>query len=81
MNISDYKNIGYSGAEKVYYRTATTGNFQETTIDQINEMKHKDFGGKTLNLYLEVVFADAAGNIDRNKNILKINFVKNELFD
>lgn len=77
----EVEDIGYSGAEKVYYRTATTGNFQETTIDQINGMKHKDFGGKTLNLYLEVVFADAAGNIDRNKNILKINFVKNELFD
>ena len=77
----EVEDIGYSGAKNVYYRTATTGIFQETTIDQINEMKHKDFGGKTLNLYLEVVFADAVGNFDRNKNILKINFVKNELFD
>lgn len=77
----EVEDIGYSGAKNVYYRTATTGIFQETTIDQINEMKHKDFGGKTLNLYLEVVFADAVGNVDFNKNILKINFVKNELFD
>lgn len=77
----EVEDIGYSGAEKVYYRTDTNSDFQETTIDQINEMKHKNYGRETLNLYLEVVFADTAGNIDRNKNILKINFVKNELFD
>lgn len=83
----EVEDIGYSGAEKVYYRTDTTSDFQETTIDQINEMEHKDFAGNTLNLYLEVVFADAAGNIDFTtdaagnidftRNILKINFVKN----
>ncbi|MGN1000364.1 MAG: type IV pilin protein [Bacilli bacterium] len=73
----EVEDIGYSGAEKVYYRSDTTSDFQETTINQINEMKHKDFLGKTLNLYLEVVFADAAGNIDFTRNILKINFVKN----
>lgn len=59
----EVEDIGYSGAEKVYYRTDTTSDFQETTIDQINEMEHKDFAGNTLNLYLEVVFADAAGNL------------------
>lgn len=73
----EVEDIGYSGAAKVYYRTDTTSDFQETTIDQINEMEHKDFAGNTLNLYLEVVFADALGNVDINKNILKINFVKN----
>ena len=71
------EDIGSSGVGKVYYRTATTGNFTETTVEAINNLKHKDFGKEQLNLYIEVVFADALGNIDYTKNITKITFVKN----
>ena len=71
------EDIGGSGVGKVYYRTTTTGNFTETTVEAINNLKHKDFGKEQLNLYIEVVFADALGNIDRTKNITKITFVKN----
>lgn len=71
------EDIGSSGVGKVYYRTTTTGNFTETTVEAINNLKHKDFGKEQLNLYIEVVFADALGNIDYTKNITKITFVKN----
>lgn len=71
------EDIGGSGVGKVYYRTTTTGNFTETTVNAINDLPHKDFNKEQLNLYIEVVFADALGNIDRNKNITKITFVKN----
>lgn len=71
------EDIGSSGVGKVYYRTATTGNFTETTVEGINNLKHKDFNKEQLNLYIEVVFADALGNIDYTKNITKIKFVKN----
>lgn len=73
------EDIGGSGVGKVYYRTAKTGNFTETTVEAINNLKHKDFGKEQLNLYIEVVFADALGNIDdtKTKNITKITFVKN----
>ena len=71
------EDIGSSGVGKVYYRTATTGNFTETTVEAINNLKHKDFNKGQLNLYIEVVFADALGNIDYTKNITKITFVKN----
>lgn len=73
------EDIGSSGVGKVYYRTTTTGNFTETTVEAINNLKHKDFGKEQLNLYIEVVFADALGNIDdtKTKNITKITFVKN----
>lgn len=71
------EDIGSSGVGKVYYRTATTGNFTETTVEAINNLKHKDFNKEQLNLYIEVVFADALGNIDYTKNITKITFVKN----
>lgn len=71
------EDIGSSGVGKVYYRTAKTGDFTETTVEAINNLKHKDFGKEQLNLYIEVVFADALGNIDRTKNITKITFVKN----
>lgn len=71
------EDIGGSGVGKVYYRTTTTGNFTETTVEAINNLKHKDFNKEQLNLYIEVVFADALGNIDYTKNITKITFVKN----
>lgn len=71
------EDIGSSGVGKVYYRTTTTGNFTETTVNAINELPHKDFNKEQLNLYIEVVFADALGNIDYTKNITKITFVKN----
>lgn len=71
------KDIGSSGVGKVYYRTTTTGNFTETTVNAINELPHKDFNKEQLNLYIEVVFADVLGNIDYTKNITKITFVKN----
>ena len=73
------EDIGGSGVGKVYYRTTTTGNFTETTVNAINDLPHKDFNKEQLNLYIEVVFADALGNIDntKNKNITKITFVKN----
>ena len=71
------EDIGSSGVGKVYYRTATTGNFTETTVEAINNLKHKDFNKEQLNLYIEVVFADVLGNIDYTKNITKITFVKN----
>ena len=73
------EDIGGSEVGKVYYRTTTTGNFTETTVNAINDLPHKDFNKEQLNLYIEVVFADALGNIDRtkNKNITKITFVKN----
>lgn len=71
------EDIGSSGVGKAYYRTAKTGNFTETTVEAINNLKHKDFGKEQLNLYIEVVFADALGNIDYTKNITKITFVKN----
>ena len=71
------EDIGSSGVGKVYYRTTTTGNFTETTVEAINNLKHKDFNKEQLNLYIEVVFADALGNIDYTKNITKITFVKN----
>ena len=71
------EDIGSSGVGKVYYRTAKTGNFTETTVEAINNLKHKDFNKEQLNLYIEVVFADALGNIDYTKNITKITFVKN----
>lgn len=71
------EDIGSSEVGKVYYRTTTTGNFTETTVEAINNLKHKDFGKEQLNLYIEVVFADALGNIDYTKNITKITFVKN----
>lgn len=71
------EDIGSSGVGKVYYRTTTTGNFTETTVNEINDLPHKDFNKGQLNLYIEVVFADALGNIDYTKNITKITFVKN----
>lgn len=71
------EDIGGSGVGKVYYRTTTTGNFTETTVNAINDLPHKDFNKEQLNLYIEVVFADALGNIDYTKNITKIKFVKN----
>ena len=73
------EDIGGSGVGKVYYRTTTTGNFTETTVNAINDLPHKDFNKEQLNLYIEVFFADALGNIDdtKNKNITKITFVKN----
>lgn len=73
------EDIGGSEVGKVYYRTTTTGNFTETTVNAINDLPHKDFNKEQLNLYIEVVFADALGNIDntKNKNITKITFVKN----
>lgn len=71
------EDIGGSEVGKVYYRTTTTGNFTETTVEAINNLKHKDFNKEQLNLYIEVVFADALGNIDYTKNITKITFVKN----
>ena len=71
------EDIGGSEVGKVYYRTTRTGNFTETTVNAINDLPHKDFGKEQLNLYIEVVFADALGNIDYNKNITKITFVKN----
>lgn len=74
FNVED---IGGSGVGKVYYRTTTTGNFTETTVNAINDLPHKDFNKEQLNLYIEVVFADALGNIDYTKNITKITFVKN----
>lgn len=71
------EDIGSSEVGKVYYRTTTTGNFTETTVNAINDLHHKDFNKGQLNLYIEVVFADALGNIDYTKNITKITFVKN----
>lgn len=71
------EDIGGSEVGKVYYRTTTTGNFTETTVNAINDLPHKDFNKEQLNLYIEVVFADALGNIDYTKNITKITFVKN----
>ncbi len=71
------EDIGSSGVGKVYYRTTATGNFTETTVNAINDLPHKDFNKEQLNLYIEVVFADALGNIDYTKNITKITFVKN----
>lgn len=71
------EDIGGSGVGKVYYRTTTTGNFTETTVNAINDLPHKDFNKEQLNLYIEVVFADVLGNIDYTKNITKITFVKN----
>ena len=71
------EDIGGSEVGKVYYRTTTTGNFTETTIEAINSLEHKDYLGNKMNLYIEVVFADALGNIDYTKNITKITFVKN----
>lgn len=71
------EDIGGSEVGKVYYRTTRTGNFTETTVNAINDLPHKDFGKEQLNLYIEVVFADALGNIDYTKNITKITFVKN----
>lgn len=71
------EDIGGSEVGKVYYRTTPTGTFTETTVNAINDLPHKDFNKEQLNLYIEVVFADALGNIDRNKNITKITFVKN----
>mgnify|MGYP004551828075 FL=1 len=71
------EDIGGSEVGKVYYKTTTTGNFTETTVEAINNLKHKDFNKEQLNLYIEVVFADALGNIDYTKNITKITFVKN----
>ena len=73
------EDIGGSEVGKVYYRTTTTGNFTETTVNAINDLPHKDFNKEQLNLYIEVVFADALGNIDdtKTKNITKITFVKN----
>ena len=71
------EDIGSSGVGKVYYRTTTTGNFTETTVNAINDLPHKDFNKEQLNLYIEVVFADALGNIAYTKNITKITFVKN----
>ena len=46
-------------------------------LNKLYNLKHKDFGKEQLNLYIEVVFADALGNIDYTKNITKITFVKN----
>ena len=71
------EDIGGSEVGKVYYRTTRTGNFTETTVNAINDLPHKDFNKEQLNLYIEVVFADALGNIDYTKNITKITFVKN----
>ena len=71
------EDIGGSEVGKVYYRTTKAGNFTETTVEAINNLKHKDFNKEQLNLYIEVVFADALGNIDYTKNITKITFVKN----
>lgn len=71
------EDVGSSGVGKAYYRTTTTGNFTETTIEAINSLEHKDYLGNKMNLYIEVVFADALGNIDYTKNITKITFVKN----
>ena len=73
------EDIGGSEVGKVYYRTTPTGTFTETTVNAINDLPHKDFNKEQLNLYIEVVFADALGNIDdtKTKNITKITFVKN----
>lgn len=71
--------VGSSGVGKAYYRTTTTGNFTETTIEAINSLEHKDYLGNKMNLYIEVVFADALGNIDYTKNITKITFIKHKL--
>lgn len=71
------EDIGGSEVGKAYYRTTRTGNFTETTVNAINDLPHKDFNKEQLNLYIEVVFADALGNIDYTKNITKITFVKN----
>lgn len=71
------EDVGGSGIGKVYYRTSTTGNFTETTVNAINDLPHKDFNKEEKNLYIEVVFADKLGNIDYTKNITKITFVKN----
>lgn len=73
------EDVGSSGVGKVYYRTTTTGNFTETTIEAINSLEHKDYLGNKMNLYIEVVFADALGNIDYTKNITKITFIKHKL--
>lgn len=73
------EDIGSSGVGKTYYRTTTTGNFTETTIEAINSLEHKDYLGNKMNLYIEVVFADALGNIDYTKNITKITFIKHKL--
>lgn len=73
------EDIGSSGVGKAYYRTTTTGNFTETTIEAINSLEHKDYLGNKMNLYIEVVFADALGNIDYTKNITKITFIKHKL--
>ena len=73
------EDIGGSEVGKVYYRTTRTGNFTETTVNAINDLPHKDFGKEQLNLYIEVVFADALGNIDYTKNITKITFIKHKL--
>lgn len=73
------EDVGSSGVGKAYYRTTTTGNFIETTIEAINSLEHKDYLGNKMNLYIEVVFADALGNIDYTKNITKITFIKHKL--
>ena len=73
------EDIGGSEVGKVYYRTTTTGNFTEITVNAINDLPHKDFNKEQLNLYIEVVFADALGNIDYTKNITKITFIKHKL--
>ena len=73
------EDVGSSGVGKAYYRTTTTGNFTETTIEAINSLEHKDYLGNKMNLYIEVVFADALGNIDYTKNITKITFIKHKL--
>lgn len=73
------EDIGSSGVGKAYYRTTTTGNFTETTIEAINSLEHKDYLGNKMNLYIEVVFADALGNIDYTKNITRITFIKHKL--
>lgn len=73
------EDVGSSGVGKTYYRTTTTGNFTETTIEAINSLEHKDYLGNKMNLYIEVVFADALGNIDYTKNITKITFIKHKL--
>lgn len=73
------EDVGSGGVGKAYYRTTTTGNFTETTIEAINSLEHKDYLGNKMNLYIEVVFADALGNIDYTKNITKITFIKHKL--
>lgn len=73
------EDVGSSGVGKAYYRTTTTGNFTETTIEAINSLEHKDYLGNKMNLYIEVVFADVLGNIDYTKNITKITFIKHKL--